>query len=236
MGELTIVNVLPHLLGTYGDAGNELALAHRLTLRGIPHRVVRVQPGDAVPTQGDIYLLGGGEDRAQPLAVSLIGRSLADATASGAVVLGVCAGLQILGTWFTDSQGERHEGLGLVDMTTVPLRQRAVGEAAIVLGDHDGEILVGFENHRGGTHLGAGVPPLGRVLVGSGNGGGVDGVRQGRILGTYLHGPVLALNPSFADSLLALVTGPLEALDDRWERPARDRRLAAIGGRTRTTS
>lgn len=226
MGGLTIVSVLPHLLGTYGDAGNELALAHRLRRRSIPHRVIRVEPGDSVPTQGDIYLLGGGEDRAQPLAVSLIGASLAHATEAGAVVFGVCAGLQILGTSFADGRGHRHDGLGLLDLETRPMPRRAVGDAVIELTGED-ELVVGFENHAGATHLGPGVPPLGRVVTGTGNDGpsGADGVRQGRILGTYLHGPVLALNPSFADVVLSLVTGPLEPLDDEWEQRARDCRL-----------
>lgn len=45
--------------------------------------------------------------------------------------------------------------------------------------------------------------PFGRVLAGVGNGvGGVDGVVSGSILGTYLHGPVLARNPGVVAWLL----------------------------------
>ena len=46
------------------------------------------------------------------------------------------------------------------------------------------------------------------VEVGHGNGiGGVDGVLGERILGTYLHGPVLPRNPTLADHLLTWVVG-----------------------------
>ena len=42
---------------------------------------------------------------------------------------------------------------------------------------------------------------------GTGDGNGTDGVRHGSILGTRLHGPVLAKNPALADALLALAFG-----------------------------
>jgi CobQ-like glutamine amidotransferase family enzyme len=54
--------------------------------------------------------------------------------------------------------------------------------------------------------------------VGFGNDGEVDGVRAGSLFGTYLHGPVLALNPWFADVVLAEALGtdlaPLETPAD----------------------
>ena len=65
--------------------------------------------------------------------------------------------------------------------------------------------LAGFENHAGRTHLDEGAEPLGRVLAGFGNDGesGFEGCRQGRVYGTYLHGPLLPRNPWFADRVLA---------------------------------
>ena len=35
----------------------------------------------------------------------------------------------------------------------------------------------------------------------------MEGVLQGSVIGTYLHGPVLARNPALADHLLALALG-----------------------------
>ena len=58
--DLTIASIYADLLGTYGDAGNLITLLHRSELHGISTEVVDVQPGDAVPAQADIYLLGGG--------------------------------------------------------------------------------------------------------------------------------------------------------------------------------
>jgi CobQ-like glutamine amidotransferase family enzyme len=77
--------------------------------------------------------------------------------------------------------------------------------------------LAGFENHAGRTRLDPGAEPLGRVVAGFGNDGesGYEGCRAGRVLGTYLHGPLLPRNPWLADWLLAQAlahrTGTAEA-------------------------
>ncbi len=68
-------------------------------------------------------------------------------------------------------------------------------------------VLTGFENHRGLTELGPSAQPLARVETGIGNGDGTEGAISGSIVATYLHGPVLARNPSLADHLLGMVTG-----------------------------
>ena len=68
-------------------------------------------------------------------------------------------------------------------------------------------LLVGFENHGGRTFLGE-ARPLGHVRLGFGNNGrdGGEGVNAGRLIATYLHGPVLPKNAWLTDHLLALAT------------------------------
>ncbi len=76
--------------------------------------------------------------------------------------------------------------------------------------------LSGFENHRGGTTLGSSASGFARVThgVGNGVGDGFEGVVQGSVIGTYMHGPALARNPELADLLLmrALGVNELEPL------------------------
>jgi len=220
-----IVSLFPELLGTYGDGGNARVLARRLQWRGLAHEHVTVDAIDAVPTAGDIYLVGGGEDGPQTEAAR---RLLADgglhrAVERGSVVFAVCAGMQILGHRFPDGTGRDQPGLELLDCVTIRVdRPRAVGEllttdATIAL---DGGALplgplTGFENHAGRTVLGEAVGALGAVAVGEGNGDGTEGIVAGRVIGTYLHGPALARNPALADALLSLVVGdPLSPVDD----------------------
>ncbi|MFD9741889.1 type 1 glutamine amidotransferase [Umezawaea sp. NPDC059074] len=205
-----IALVLPDLLGTYGDFGNAVVLDKRLAWRGIPSEIVSVNFGEAVPDSCDIYVVGGGEDTAQTLAVRHLrdNPGLQRAAARGAVVLGVCAGIQIFGEKFTRADDVTHPGLGLIDSVSYAGGSRAIGEvlAKPANGLFEG-FLTGFENHQGRTELGPAAQPLAHVTVGTGNDGKVEGAVQGKILCTYLHGPVLPRNPQIADLLIEWATG-----------------------------
>ena len=186
-------------------------------------------------------LLGGGEDAPQSLAFAELAatNALAAAVDGGAVLLGVCAGYQLLGHRFRTTDGRDLPGFGLLDVETLPggSLPRAVGEITVqpdvALGI---PTLTGFENHGGRTYLGADARPLGRVLTGIGNTGsdGTEGAYTGTVVGTYLHGPVLVRNPALADLLLSWVVGPLEPLVEPEVEALRTERLAAVdNGRRR---
>jgi CobQ-like glutamine amidotransferase family enzyme len=200
--------VLPDVMGTYGDGGNALVLRQRLRMRGYDAEIVEITLSDPVPESLDIYTLGGAEDSAQRLATRHLQRhpGLQQAAAKGAPVLAICAAIQVLGHWYETSSGERVDGVGLIDVTTAPQQQRAIGEVTTTpLLPGLTAPLTGFENHRGGTTLGSDATGLARVTRGVGNGVGdnLEGVVQGSTLGTYMHGPALARNPELADLLLA---------------------------------
>ncbi|MBF6275959.1 glutamine amidotransferase [Nocardia sp. 852002-20019_SCH5090214] len=212
--------VLPDVMGTYGDGGNALVLRQRLRMRGIDAEIVEITLNDPVPETLDIYTLGGAEDSAQRLATRHLQRypGLQRAAAKGVPVLAICAAIQVLGNWYETSAGERVDGVGLFDVTTAPQRVRSIGEVATTpLLAGLTQPLTGFENHRGGTSLGADATGLGRVTKGVGNGvgDGLEGVVQGSVIGTYMHGPALARNPELADHLLTRALGgrELEPLD-----------------------
>ena len=213
MPKLTIGLVLPDVLGTYGDDGNALVLRERARRRGIEASVERIMLHDDVPPSHDLYTLGGGEDSAQLLAAARLSASpgLQAAAADGRPIFAVCAGLQVLGHTFR-AHGNEVEGVGLLDVTTAPLTRRATGELASEptragITAELSEPLTGFENHMGATVLGPDASALGRVTRGVGNGADgeekVDGVVQGSVIATYMHGPALARNPQLADLLIA---------------------------------
>jgi CobQ-like glutamine amidotransferase family enzyme len=232
---LRLIWIYPDLLSTYGDRGNLVMLTRRAALRGIPVEPVGVNSDQAVPRQGDVYLLGGGEDLPQVLAARRLRADggLAAAAAQGAVIFAVCAGYQLVGEVFGGAQGEPVEGLGLMDLRSGRGERRGVGE---VVADVDPALgvdrLTGFENHQGVTTLGSGARPLAKVMLGVGNGDGTEGAYAGRVLGTYLHGPALVRNPGLADLLLTWAAGPLPPLpeaDEVWTSRLRTERLAAVG-------
>lgn len=218
---VAIAVLLPDVLGTYSDAGNATVLAQRLRWRGIDAEVLDVTASEAPPTSAAIYLLGGGEDTAQFFAARWLREhcDLLAAIEDRAVTLAVCAGLQLLGHTMVDRHDETHPGAGLLDLTTRPASPRAVGETVAACRLPGVGMLTGFANHGGATELGPATAPLADVRSGPPNAPGdpVDGAvgpasraastSGAGIVGTYLHGPVLARNPALADHLLGRAVG-----------------------------
>jgi lipid II isoglutaminyl synthase (glutamine-hydrolysing) len=213
---LRVVTVYPELLSTYGDGGNALVLTARARRRGVEVESVAVSLGSPL-SAGDIYLFGGGEDGPQRQAADALRTdgTLRERVDEGAVVFAVCAGLQILGESFAVDGDAQYQGTGLLPVSTQRSETRRVGH---LLGEAAGRRVVGFENHGGVTTLN-GSAPLASVVRGFGNDGVTDGVRAGRVIATYAHGPALALNPWLADELLSLATGqeldPITTTADR---------------------
>jgi lipid II isoglutaminyl synthase (glutamine-hydrolysing) len=239
---LRICALYPDLMNIYADRGNLLLLERRCAWRGIGFSVTAAGLGEPVdPDAHDLFYLGGGQDRDQRLCAHDLVETKKDAlhaaAGRGALVLAVCGGLQLLGDSY-ELGDERIPGAGLVDLHTVRAQdgERLIGNVAIEVdldGDGTTRVLAGFENHGGRTRLGAGEQALGRVLKGHGNDGssGLEGVKRGSVIGTYLHGPLLPKNAWFADWLIARGTGldELEPLDDRLEDAAHASARAAAG-------
>ena len=155
-GLLRVAVVYPDLLGTYGDGGNGLILARRAEWRGLEVELLQAASDAALPG-ADIYCLGGGEDGPQVHAARTLldDGGLSRRVADGAVVLAVCAGYQVAGRSFPGAEGEPHEGLGLLPLTTAKVAlPRAVGEVVAEPDESMGlPVLTGFENHGGRSTL-----------------------------------------------------------------------------------
>ena len=224
---LTVAHLYPELLNLYGDTGNILCLRRRMEWRGIEANIDEVHVGEAASlVHADIVFIGGGSDREQRIVCGYLleqQRELKAYVEDGGVVAAVCGGYQLLGDSYLLGD-EKIVGLGLVDLYTDRGEPRTVGNI-VVQSRVSAQPIVGYENHGGRTHLGAGVEPLGKVLVGSGNDGmdGQEGCLYKNVLGTYVHGPLLPKNPGVADWLLARAlerrygNGELEPLDDTVE-------------------
>jgi lipid II isoglutaminyl synthase (glutamine-hydrolysing) len=244
VAELRVCALYPDLMNIYADRGNLLLLERRCEWRGIGFRLTGVGLGDRLdPDAADLFYIGGGQDRDQRLcALDLVETkkdALHAAVARSAAVLAVCGGYQLLGHSYVLGDDEL-PGAGLVDLRTVREEgPRLIGNVAIEVELTPGEprVLAGFENHGGRTHLGAAERPLGRVLKGHGNNGrdGVEGVRRGNVIGTYLHGPLLPKNAWFADWLIATAVGQpdLAPLEDELEAASHAAARRAAGVATR---
>jgi CobQ-like glutamine amidotransferase family enzyme len=209
-GVVVVGHLFPDYLNIYADRGNIAVLAARAAWRGY-ELDVRALGADALirPGEHDLFYIGGGQDREQALIaaeLAALGPRLREAVESGAAVLAVCGGYQLLGRFYRDQSGDELPGIGLLPIETVAGSRRMIGDVLLECELEPGEkrTLAGFENHAGRTFLDEGAEPLGRVVAGFGNDGesGYEGCRSGRVIGTYLHGPLLPRNPWLADWLL----------------------------------
>lgn len=159
----------PELMSTYGDRGNIIVLNRRCLWRGIQ---VIIQPIDFTTPENtiincDMVIGGGAQDRQQSLAISDLRHAkrqvLFEFLESDKVGLFVCGSPQLLGHWYTTSDGTSLEGLGFFDMTTTHPGEgtkRLIGNIvatvsdSINLGLEKTRTIVGFENHGGRTKLG----------------------------------------------------------------------------------
>jgi CobQ-like glutamine amidotransferase family enzyme len=242
--ELRVLSLYPEQMNIYADRGNILFLQRRCEWRGIGFAHAGAGPGESFdPAAHDLVYIGGGQDRDQRMVAEdmVAGKRepLVDALGDGAALLAVCGGYQLLGHSYQLGE-ERLAGLGLADLETVrEPGPRLIGNVAIEVDLGAGpRLLAGFENHGGRTYLGAGAEPLGRVVKGHGNNGGdgFEGVRDGNLIGTYLHGPLLPKNAWLADHLIELglerrygARPELEPLDDAAENAAHRSARAAAG-------
>ena len=234
---LHIISLLPRLQNTNGDAENAAVLATRARWARLEAVVVPVERRSELPARVDAIVLGSGDDSSLEAARAGLAEFHDDLRTwgtEGIPILAVGTGWELLSWGIERHGGGVTEGLGILPGRAVPRDGRVTGD--IVLSSPRFGTLVGFENHAR-DYVGAEGSPLGRTRVGIGNGrdSGQEGVVMGNVIGTHLHGPVLAKNPTFADALLGViasradleyVAGPRAAVVDAYAAAARESQLA----------
>lgn len=209
MSALVLVHLYARELDINGDSGNVLALERRAAWRGLPVDVVRVGPGDPLPADAHLVLIGSGSSGARAALhddVLVRAERLVDWAAAGVAFLAIAAGWHLLGRSVTDPDGRIRAGAGVYPSEALLGTDRAVGEVA---GDSPLGDVAGFENHAAVSLLDAGVEPMARLRRGYGNAGAggpqgaaPEGLLAGALIATGLHGPFLPMNPVWADRLL----------------------------------
>ena len=205
MKKINIVHLYPEEMNMYGDSGNVLVLAQRLKWRNIGYQITRVGVGETIPIETHIVVAGGGQDANQQTVASDLQRKavaikkLAD---NEIPMLMICGMYQLFGHYFKNAN-KRIKGIGLFDMHTIAESNRPIGNISIKT--KWGEI-VGYENHSGRTYLDSLDTKFGAASLGMGNNGKdkTEGAIYKNVFGSYLHGPLLAKAPEFADYLLSL--------------------------------
>ena len=194
--ELNICHLYPDLLNVYGDVGNILILKNRAESRGIKVNIINVSLKDNFNKDDyDIVFFGGGQDYEQSIVSEDLKNNkkegLTEYVESGKVMIAICGGYQLLGKYYRAPNGEKLEGLGILDIYTEGGQKRFIGNT-IIHNEEFNETYVGFENHSGRTYIND-LKPLGKCIHGYGNNGedGYEGCIYKNPYCTYFHGSLL---------------------------------------------
>ena len=240
--ELNICHLYPDLLNVYGDVGNILVLKHRAEERGIKVNIVNVSLNDKFnKDEIDIVFFGGGQDYEQSIVSEDLKTNKEEALRQyieeEKVLLAICGGYQLLGKHYISPNGEKLQGLGILDIYTEGGEKRLIGNTVIYNEDFD-ETYVGFENHSGRTFIN-GLKPLGKCIHGYGNNGedGYEGCIYKNTFCTYFHGSLLSKNPELADRFIKTALEvkyseiALEKLDDTLELKAKEKMITRLSNK-----
>lgn len=231
--ELNICHLYPDLLNVYGDVGNILILKSRAESRGIKVNIIDISVNDEFKGEDyDIVFFGGGQDYEQSIVSDDLKNQKKEALTKyvedSKVLIAICGGYQLLGNYYRAPNGEKLEGLGILDIYTEGGDTRFIGNT-IIKNEELSQIYVGFENHSGRTYINN-LKPLGKCIEGYGNNGedGYEGCIYKNTFCSYFHGSLLSKNPELADRFLTLALNNkygevnLEPLDDELELKAKE--------------
>lgn len=209
---LDVLTILPEYFDLNADSANAAVLRVRAEWAGVDVHVDTLTAGIHPPSRRpDVLVVGSGAEEdieAASVELARLGSVLGDWVAEGAAMLAIGTGWSLL-SQSVEVPGRRFvDGVGLFTGEARLLPARVSGDLVV---DSEHGRLVGYENHSRSYFHGPGEQPLGRVAAGTGNTGGVEGAVRDRLIGTHLHGPVLAKNPVLADRLLQ------DALGERYQ-------------------
>lgn len=208
---MRLLHLYHDFMNLYGDYANVAAMQRLLEKSGAQVTVDRMSFGDTARLEEyDFVYIGSGTEKNMHIALEDSKRyaaALRQYIDSGKVLLLTGNAFEMLGKTITDAQGQRHEGLGLLDFHVTEQNKTRVTADVIYRCDFLTQPLVGFVNKCSEIR---GVPsPLFQVEMGLGNfeGDRMEGVRKKNCFGTHLTGPVLIKNPHFAEYLAAKLLG-----------------------------
>lgn len=199
---IVLVHLYPRELGINGDVGNVMALRKRAQWRGLPIEVHDHEVGAELPASAHLVHIGSGPVSGQEAVRDDLARITPRLRAwsdGGVPFLAIAGGWQLLGAELVGLDGVAIGGPGILPSRAILTTERRVGE--VVAESQLGEIA-GFENHGAATELIGGAQPFARVTHRGGHGPADEGVIVGHRVGTNLHGPLLPMNPVWADWFL----------------------------------
>lgn len=194
----------PELGNLFGDSGNMRYLRQSLPEADYIETHIGSEPAFAADNEVVFLYTGPMTERGQNIALEALrpyAAALRDRIENGMYGLFTGNSMELLGCSIT-ADGVTREGLGLVDLrANCDTASRTNG---FFLGDAGGIEITAFNSRFSHSTPGPSLTPFAQVTRGIGMepGCSFEGYRYGNLIGTYLLGPLLVLNPLFTIQLL----------------------------------
>lgn len=234
MSKVRIEVLYPEFNHLYGDTGNIQYLCRKLQSAGAEAEIVETHLQDRPAfTQGKVDLLyvGPCTERQQLLEIEALQpwvQALAERMDSDRVTLMTGNAFEMLGQFIRCCDGTEVPAQGLLPVYAERFNRLRYNDLCV--GSWDGLDIVGFKNQLSHSYLlpdGA-VPAFLQMKNGCGLNpkSQAEGFHKNRFFATYLIGPMLPLNPQFADRVLAWLVPDVESFARLpFEQEAYERRL-----------
>jgi len=203
--------VYPEICCLYGDKANMMYLKRCLPQAEFITTHLTDDPA-FLDSHVDLVYFGSMSETNQELVIDLLGgtaerfRELAQAEKTSILLTG--NSWEILGRYIEREDGTEKRALNVFDFHSV--RQTPDRFNSLILGSFESTTLLGYTSRFSHSYLNDPLDSLFTVDIGVGINPDTksEGIHVGRLIGTYLLGPLLIANPDFTKYLLGLLGAP----------------------------
>ena len=195
----------PELCCLYGDKGNTKFLQQCLPDAEFVYTQLNEKP-HFLTEEVDLCCMYSMSEQSQELILNRLmphKNDMIQAMTSGRTLFLLTGNaLELLGDYIQREDGSKVDALGICDTHTV--RQAPNRFNTLIQAEFEGMTLLGYTSRFAHTHGVTENLAMAKVSIGTGcePGSKLEGIRTGRVIATYLLGPVLVANPDFAKWLL----------------------------------
>lgn len=230
MKKIIIEVLYPEYNNLYGDRGNCEYLKKKLSLAGYDVEIVETSLYNEpafVNGQVDFLLISPCQEKHQLFEIEQL-KKYSDAVKSrienGGIILATGNAFELFGQYIENDKGEKTECLGFYPYYAKQFSKLRYNDSSV--GEFDGMELVGFKNLLSHSY-GENPKPFLNMKKGAGMNpdSKIEGVHDNNLFATYHTGPILPLNPQFADYLIKIADENYVPVSLEFEKQAYDSRL-----------
>ncbi len=233
MKKFVIEVLYPEYNNLYGDRGNCEYLKTKLTLAGYECEVYETSLFDEpkfVSESVDILLIGPCQEKHQLIEIEAFKKyrdAIATRIENGGVILATGNAFEIFGDYILDAKGEKHECLKFFPYYAKQFVRLRYNDCSV--GEFDGMQITGFKNLLSHSY---GENPCPFLTMKKGAGMNketkIEGVHKNNLFATYHTGPILPLNPQFADYLIKLIDSDYVGVALKYEQKSYENRVKEL--------